>query len=104
MGYNGVRSRLETEPYLRDRVDYLLDHGNSSREIQSITGVGYRTVCRYAMRRAVPLPVLTPAKSELELRLDQDFKAFEKIQTKANYDRYHATLREWEQVRKAVSQ
>ncbi len=99
VGYNGVRSQLETNGYLRDRVDYLLDHGNSYREIQRITGVGYRAVCRYAMRRAVPLPVLPSAKSVIELRLEQDFKAFERIQTKSNYDRYHATLREYEQER-----
>ena len=99
MGYNGVRGQIETDHYLGRRVDYLLDHGTSYREIQRITGVCYRSVGRYSQRRAVLIPVFPPAKNELETQLDRDFKAFEMLQNKLTYDRYHDTLKLLEQAR-----
>jgi len=102
MGDNGVRSVIETNPYLRARVEELLDKGESYREIEKLTGIGFMSIGRYAKkyeRKTVgyqPQPVTDP----LLVRLEEEFKKFEKIQTKANYDQYHATLREWESTRK----
>ena len=99
MGYNGVRGQIETDRYLGRRVDYLLDHGTSYREIQRITGVCYRSVGKYSQRRAVLIPVSPPAKNELELELDRDFAEFENNQNSLTQQKYCATLRRLEQAR-----
>jgi len=99
MGDNGIRSRIYSDPYLSKRVDWLLDKGYTYRYIERVTGFGYRSVCRYAVDRPVKSVIPPAPKSELELELEADFAEFEMLQTRLTYERFHDTLKRYEQAR-----
>ena len=120
MAMNG-RGPLEFYKYQRESVAEMLRYGMSSREVEKVTGIPYRTICRFGHYLGIPRykgsgdrRVLDPAAlivrsvprattddlEQASAALEAAFRHYENYGGRVAYERWQKALKRYNTLRR----